>query len=184
MNPASTLRFLALAWLSRPAHERRLYRSVRKAGVRSIVELGVGDARRAKRLLAVAQRYAPQSRLSYTGIDLFEARTADSPGLSLKEAHRELTRAGAQLRLMPGDPFSALARCANALTNTDLLIISADVDAAALERAWFYVPRMLHDRSQVFLETRDEKSDRRRYRRLTLPEIAELANREPQRRAA
>ena len=46
----------------------------------------------------------------------------------------------------------ALSAAANSLTNTDLLIISADQDAASLERAWFYVPRMLHGETLVLHE--------------------------------
>jgi hypothetical protein len=184
LKPASTLQFLALAWFSRPAHERCLYRDLRRSGGTAIVELGVGDARRARRLIAVAGRYASGARISYAGIDLFEARPVDAPGLRLKEAHRELTRTGAHIRLVPGDPLSALARSANALTSTDLLVISADLDSASLERAWFYVPRMLHPGSRVFLETREAATARPRYRRLSLPEIHKLATPESPRRAA
>ncbi len=182
MKPASTFQYYCLAWFSRPAHERCLYRVLRGGQVRSLVELGVGDGRRTQRLLAVAQRFAPEARLQYTGIDLFEARPADAPGMSLKDAHRTLTRTGVHLRLAPGDPFSALARCANALVNTDLLVISADQDPAALERAWYYVPRMLHATSLVFLEERD--AGRGSFRRLTLRDVEPLARQQGHQRAA
>jgi hypothetical protein len=104
------------------------------------------------RLLAVAMRYRPHDRVSYAGIDLFEARPPQQPGLKLKDAHRQLIRTGVQLRLVPGDPLAALARSANSLANTDLVIISAGHDPASLEPAWFYIPRMLHEGSLVFLE--------------------------------
>lgn len=184
MKPASTFQYFCLTRLSRPAHQRCLYRALRRAQVRSIVELGVGDGQRAFRLLAVAQRYQPQERLSYTGIDLFEARPKEEAGLSLKVAHRRLTATGAQVRLVPGDPFSALARCANALTKTDLMVISADQDPASLEQAWFYVPRMLHEKSLVFREERCLRSGRLSYRRMSVAEVAPLAQRDTSRRAA
>jgi hypothetical protein len=53
------------------------------------------------------------------------------------------------VQLVPGDAFTALARTANALADTDLIVISADQDAAALDLSWFYLPRMLHAASQV-----------------------------------
>jgi hypothetical protein len=129
----------------------------------------MGDARRATRMLSVALRYHPQDRLSYTGIDLFDARPADLPGLKLKDAHRRLIRTGVQLRLAPGDPLTALARCANSLANTDVLVISAGHDPAVLEPAWFYIPRMLHDGSVVFLE--EQSGSESVYYRLTLRDL-------------
>ncbi len=182
MKPASTLQYLYLSRLARPAHERVLYRALRRRSVRSIVEIGMGDGRRALRLLAVAQRFRPNERLSYSGIDLFEARPAGAPGLALKDAHRELTRTGVQLRLVPGDPWAALSRCANALANTDLLVISADHEAEALARAWFYLPRMLHEGSLVFLE--EGATGNRHYRQLSYQEAIARAQSEPSRRAA
>ncbi len=73
-------------------------------------------------------------------------------GLSLKEAHRSFKTLGVAIQLVPGDPFSALARTANALREIDLVLISADQDAESLDRAWFYLPRVLHATSVVFLE--------------------------------
>jgi hypothetical protein len=59
---------------------------------------------------------------------------------------------GVQVQLVPGDPYSALARVANNLTGTDLVVVAADQDPLALERAWFYFPRLLHTTSHVFAE--------------------------------
>ena len=57
-----------------------------------------------------------------------------------------------KIQVIPGDPLSALARSANGLQSTDLLVIAADQDTQSLANAWFYVPRMLHDKSLVLLE--------------------------------
>lgn len=157
---------------------------MRRRPVRSLVEIGVGMGRRAMRLLAVARRYRPEERLSYAGIDLFEARPGEAPGWSLKEAHRHLTKTGVQLRLIPGDPFSALARSANALTSSDLLVIAADHDADSLERAWFYIPRMLHPASLVFVEEQDAATGRLSFRRLNPAEILGAAKGDVRRQAA
>ena len=35
----------------------------------------------------------------------------------------------------------------------DLLVISGRLPPQQLAQAWFYVPRLLHEQSQVFLET-------------------------------
>lgn len=154
MNSASLLKFAYLALVSGPAHERKIYRAMRQHAPKSIVEIGIGCGLRAERMIAVALRYAGGERLRYAGIDLFEARPAGNLGLSLKQAHQKLKATGVQVRLIPGDPLSALARSANALQGTDLLVISADQDQESLQRAWYYVPRMLQESSLVFIEHR------------------------------
>ena len=147
MSAASRWKCVYLAYFSQPKPERPLYRLIRKNRPLRIVELGIGDCRRALRLIQVAQRYSG-TRVSYTGIDLFES----AERLSLKQAHRLLKPTAALVRLAPGDPYSALAAAANSLTGTDLLLISADQDSTSLEAAWFYVPRMLHPASVVLRE--------------------------------
>ena len=120
-------------------------------------------------------RYHSPGRVQYTGTDLFEARPPGTSGIPLKEAHRLLCSLGGRVGLVPGDPFTALARKANSLTGTDMIVISADQEPASLARAWFYVPRMLHDRSLVFLEEAPAGDGRPTFRLLAREEIEALA---------
>jgi len=148
------LRSLYLCYFSQPKCLRPLYRLLckrsKKSPVLKITELGVGTAERTLRLLELCP---PADEATYTGIDLFEARgVADGPGLSLKEAHKRLAATGMKVRLVPGDPNSALARSANGLADQDLILIAADQDRTSMARAWFYVPRMLHESTLVFEE--------------------------------
>ena len=62
------------------------------------------------------------------------------------------------MQLIPGDPHSALARSANSLQNTDLVIISAGHDEQSLASAWFYLPRMLHAGSAVYVESKTSEA--------------------------
>jgi hypothetical protein len=117
-----------------------------------VLEIGVGSAQRGLRMLELASHHHPKEDLLYVGIDLFEARPASCPGLSLKEAHRQFKAQHVKAQLIPGDPYSALMRSANGLPNLDLVVISADLNAASLAQAWFYLPRMLHAQSLVFQE--------------------------------
>ena len=149
---ASRLQYLALAYFSRPKSDREVYRAIRKHGCHRFLEIGVGRGLRAQRMIDLALACHPQDQVRYVGIDLFEARPEPAGGLSLKEAHRLFKARGIATQLVPGDPFSALARAANALREIDLVLISADQDAALLERAWFYLPRVLHPGSLLFQE--------------------------------
>ena len=136
MLTASRLKFLYLAYFSKPVGDRIIYRAIRKRKVCKILEIGIGKADRAARMIAVAQRGAGGEAIRYVAIDPFEARRPeDGSGLSLKEAHRLLKSTTAQVQLIPGDPAAALTRAANALRNMELVIISSDYDEKALAAA-------------------------------------------------
>jgi hypothetical protein len=140
--------------LSRPSSDRPVYRGIRRLRARKIVEVGIATARRAVRMIEVAGAADGVAAVQYTGIDLFEARSAaDGPGLSLKQAHRLLKTTGARIRLVPGCPEEGLSQVANALGKVDVLILSPRADVRQLGHAWFFTPRLLGDRTLVFLES-------------------------------
>jgi hypothetical protein len=178
------LRSLYLLYLSQPASRRGLYKAVRARPVRSIVELGIGLGGRTERILEIAGWRAESLR--YTGVDLFEARPGGAQGISLKEAFAQLQLPGVRVQLVPGDPYTALLRVANALVGTDLLLISANQDPESLARAWTWVPRMLTPTSLVFLEEAGAKAGETHWRQVPSDEIQRLATAvsRSQRRAA
>jgi hypothetical protein len=153
---ATRLRYLYLAYFSKPVSERVLYRALRRTGGRKILEIGIGNTARTLRMIHLTQRLAGDETVRYAAIDLFEARpSTDAESLSLKEVHRLLKPTPAQVQLIPGDPAQALARAANSLPNVDVVLICKEHTDAALAGAWFYVPRMLHATSVVFREVPD-----------------------------
>ena len=165
-----------LSYFSKPRSDHCLYRAIVRRSVTSIVELGIGLAHRSRRMIQVAEA-GSSARIRYTGIDEFESRSAQGEaGIPLKEAHQFLRPTGAKIQLTPGDPFSALARTANSLTGTDLLVVSADLDAASLRSAWFYIPRMLHARTLVFLEEPAPDGEGMRFVQLAAGEVNRLAD--------
>ncbi|HEX4145219.1 MAG TPA: hypothetical protein VHY91_17055 [Pirellulales bacterium] len=150
MFSARRIAYLYLAYFSKPVCDRILYRAIHRHRWQRILEIGVGSGRRALRMLDVASRRHAKDDLFYVGIDEFEARPATCPGLSLKEAHRQFKARQFKAQLLPGDPYSTLVRAANGLRNIDLVVISADQNAASLAQAWLYLPRMLHATSVVY----------------------------------
>ena len=183
MAAANWFRYLYLARMSKPKSVRELYRLAKGHQVCRIVEVGISDLRRSARLIEVAQRYAPDGKVFFTGIDWFDARPQEVPPLSLKEAYRVLRAAGGSVRLAPGAPGNSLAAAANAHQNTDLIVISALVPDLELQAAWFYVPRMLHARSVVFREQNDANG-LPSFARISSQQIAALARNAAGRRAA
>jgi hypothetical protein len=179
------LKYLYLAYLSRPAGDRAVYRAIRRQQPQRILEIGVGDCQRAVRMIQLASQYHADHPVRYTGIDLFEARpSSESPGLSLKDAYRRLKATTAQTQVVPGDPFSALARMANSLSDVDLVVISADQDADALAKAWFYLPRTLHPAAQIFQEVVDGKTGQKVLQALERQQVEALSAQPRRRRAA
>jgi hypothetical protein len=171
---ANWFRYTYLAHLSKPKSVRQLYRLVKRQQFCRIVEIGITDLKRSVSLVEVAQRFANGRTVLFTGIDWFEARGPEMSRLSLKEAYRALHGTGAKVRLAPGAPGSSIAAAANAHQNTDLILISSHVADSDLDSAWFYVPRMLHERSEVIRETISVTGDAT-YIRLSASEIAERA---------
>lgn len=149
------LRTFYLCYLSKPAELRPFYRllkkELRRRPIRRIAELGIGSGERTLRMLELC---GVDDETTYCGIDLFEARqNGDGPGLALKAANKLLSSTGTKPKLVPGDPFSALARTANSLVRQDLIYVAADQDRDSLAKAWFYVPRMLTPLTLVCEET-------------------------------
>jgi hypothetical protein len=176
---------LYLSYFSQPSSDRLVYRLLRKHRICKFLELGIGTGVRAQRILQLATDDRRPRSISYTGVDLFESRSeADGPGLSLKLAHRQLKIGGARVRLVPGDPYSALARVANELGAIDLILISADQDRQSLGKAWFYVPRIMHAETLVFLEDRPAAEGALQFSRVPRLQIEQWAAQTTPRRAA
>ncbi|HEX7449537.1 MAG TPA: hypothetical protein VF306_18410 [Pirellulales bacterium] len=148
------LRSAHLVYVASPAGERAVYREIERRQARKILELGVAGGQRARRMIEAAKRGAA-GPVCYAGIDLFDMRPADDDHLTLKQAHALLKPSGARVRLIPGDPFTALARMANEIGPCDLIVVAGDQPEESLQRAWFYVPRLLHAGTAVFAEHRD-----------------------------
>jgi hypothetical protein len=180
---ANWFRYFYLARMSRPKSVRELYCLAKRQKVCRIVEVGVSDIRRSVSLIEVAQRYAADGKVSFTGIDWFEVRAQELPALPLKEAYRVLRATEASVRLVPGMPGRSLAVAANAHQNTDLVLISSIVHDSELQAAWFYVPRMLHSASVVLRERRDASGESV-FEGITSQQIATWANAANSRRAA
>ena len=149
-----------------PACDRALFRRVQRFRPVKIVEFGVGDLMRAQRVISLAQRVQPEetkpNRIEYCGVDLFDMR-ADVEPLKLKHAHNTLVQTGAKVRLVPGDLPSALARAANDLLNTDLLIVDATHSREDLEAVFHFLPRMLQATASIARYSQVEQQTRLRW---------------------
>jgi len=152
VKPISALKFLQMTWLSKPVPDRLIYKMIKRNQVRSIVEIGLGDGKRCRNMIAVAKKFSPDSKIKYTGVDLFDSRDEKDEPLKLIEMHRKLNDLEAKTQLVPGDLASALPRIANNHVRTDLVIISAGFEEEDFESTQMFLPRMLHPSSVVLIQ--------------------------------
>ena len=175
LKRTSLIHSIYLRHFSQPAWQRGVYRAMTRLRARRIVEIGVGDCARSRCLLRMACRYHQPEKVCYTGIDLFEARPVEVPGLTLKRAHQVLKPYGCRVQFIPADPYTALIRVANDLIDSDVIIVSADQDSNSLHRAWYYVPRMLHARTHVVVEKTVANSEEMVFQNITALDVSILA---------
>jgi len=174
LSVMNLLRHLYLSHASSPAYLRPLIADIRRRRPVSLVDIGLYDLTQTATLLAAARCWHPVNRLRYTGIDPFEMRPNGREAIGLKQAHRQLAPMVGRVRLVPGDPLAGLARAANSLLGSDLLII-ADLCDPALDAAWMYVPRMLHDGSRVWAASHATDGDPPELRPIPRAEIEQRA---------
>jgi hypothetical protein len=176
--------FAYLSYFSHPAKDRIVYRAIRRGGVSHILELGMEQGLRSSRMIDLAKHRQAEGTVRFTGIDLFESSAVGAAGISLKAAHCRLQATGARVRLVPGDPFNALATSANHVGPCDLIVISASQSGESLTKAWFYIPRLLRPATQVFLERPDGVKSPAHFEQLDHDEIRRLAQAATRRTAA
>lgn len=150
MKPISTWRYFILSRFSKPGNDRIAYQAIKKSRFTSIVEVGLADGTRCENLIRVAQKFSPDTKIRYTGIDLFDARENEAP-LTLLDTHKRLNSLGAKAKLVPGEFADGIQRIANSHMRTDLVVIECAAENEAFESAWRFMPRMLHPTSLVIL---------------------------------
>lgn len=153
MSMINRLQRLYWVYFSKPKSSRILYRAVRDLRATKIVEFGVADPERSLQLIKMAvgmqQMHQGTAQVSYTAMDLFDARPQMQSPLSVKQAHRFFASSGAKVQLVPGSMSEGLARTANTLLGTDLVIFAEEAAPVSDSRLWFYLPRLLHSESHV-----------------------------------
>lgn len=179
LSAASQLKYLHLAYFAKPVADRTVYRSIRNTRAGNLAVIGVGSGELARKMIQLASDFTSRPQVRFTGIDLFEMRGASKGALTLKQAHRFFAPFKARIQLVPGDPCTALARIANSLPDIDLVVVRGDQDLESLERAWFYLPRMLHETSVVLVEHVDAHGQPVRYDELDLNAVRAKAGARP-----
>lgn len=136
---------------AKPIEERELFKQLVSRPISSILEVGVGDGQRMRRLAKLVQPAAGCEQVRYIGIDEFESAQDARQHLSLKQAHKLTGQLGFRAWLIPGDIHSAIPRVAYKLGASDLLIIDGGINPAhpLASTLGSWLNRLAHNESVV-----------------------------------
>ncbi|HBE72185.1 MAG TPA: hypothetical protein DDW52_28965 [Planctomycetaceae bacterium] len=113
----------------KPVSERALFAALLAGPFDSVLEVGVGNGDRLRRIAKLLQSSSGDS-VRYIGTDPFESSSDDRPHLTLKAAHRLASQLGLRASLLPGDAPGALPRVAHKFGPSELVIIDGGIDPA------------------------------------------------------
>lgn len=151
MNRPSWLQKIYWTRFAKPAEERVLFRELLKRPVGSILEIGVGDCQRMRRIAKLARLSNDVEKVRYIGTDEFESAQDGGRHLSLKQAHQIVGQLGFKASLIPGDATSAIPRVAHKFGASDVVVINGGLDVnqplAGFVGGW--LNRLAHDGSVV-----------------------------------
>ncbi len=112
----------------KPVRERALHQALLNSRFSSVLEIGVGEGARMRRIAQLIQPSSGTDTIRYIGTDEFESATDGERHLTLKQAHQLASQLGFKASLIPGDATSALPRVAHKLGVGDLVIINGGLD--------------------------------------------------------
>lgn len=116
--------------MAKPVAERELFRQLLAKPIASVLEVGVGNGERMKRIAQLVQLAPNSTQLRYAGVDGFESAQDGTEHLTLKRAHQLATQLGLKASLIPGDLKTAMPRVAHKIGASDLVIVDGNFDMA------------------------------------------------------
>ncbi len=150
MSRPSWLQKIYWSRFSKPVTERALFSHLLQQPVASILEIGIGDGARMRRIAKLVRLPEGATQLRYIGIDEFESASCGRH-LSLKQAHQLSSQLGFKASLIPGDHANAIPRVAHKMGTSDLVIVDGGLNPqeplVGLIGSW--LNRLAHSRSTV-----------------------------------
>ncbi len=151
MNRLSWLQKVYWTRFGKPLQERCLFKQLVEHPISSVLEIGVGDGQRMRRIAKLVQLSSGCDTLRYIGIDEFESAGDGRRHLSLKQAHQLVSQQRFKASLIPGDHRAAIPRVAHKMGASDLIIIDGGLNPeephSGLIGTW--LNRLAHDESTV-----------------------------------
>jgi hypothetical protein len=128
MNRLSWLKKIYWTNFAKPVEDRELFRTLIQNSIGTILEIGVGNGQRLRRMARLWRQCSDLERLRYIGTDEFEAAHDDRRHLRLKQAHQIASQLGLKATLVPGEVAAAIPRVAHKTGAADLIIADGSID--------------------------------------------------------
>lgn len=135
-----------LDMMSRGSHAS-ICRLVKRSGATSILEIGVGDGKRALSVTKALIESNPGTIVRYAAIDMFEM--ADGP-ITLKDFNLQLRNQGVQATLVPMEITPGIARVSSTIGVVDLVLIGDNQEDVELTTMTSALKRVSSANTSVF----------------------------------
>ena len=135
-----------LDMMSRGSHAS-ICRLVKRSGATSILEIGVGDGKRALSVTKALIESNPGTIVRYAAIDMFEM--ADGP-ITLKDFNLQLRNQGVQATLVPMEITPGIARVSSTIGVVDLVLIGDNQEDVELTTTTSALKRVSSANTSVF----------------------------------
>ena len=139
---------------AKPVEERGLFSFLVNTPVQTVLEVGIGNGQRMKRIARLIQSQSGEP-IRYVGTDEFESGDSTRPHIPLKQAHQIAGRLGFKSSLIPGTDESALPRVAHKFGQSDLILVNTPIEANGPLSTW--IEHLAHDRTTLFYPQPDGK---------------------------
>lgn len=136
---------------AKPAEDRVLFQLLSSKTFSSILEVGLGDGQRMRRIAKLVQLPEGTEKLRFIASDEFEASPAERKHLSLKQAHQITNNLGFNASLIPGDVSASVPRIAHKMGTCDLIIADGSLDPADPYSSFLggWLDRLMHSETLV-----------------------------------
>lgn len=128
MSRPSWLQRLYWTRFAKPVEDRHLFKQILDRPLSSLLEVGVRDGARMRRIAKLVHLPAGCEALRYIGTDEFESAKDGARHLSLKQAHQLASQLGFKASLIPGDIPAAIPRVAHKLGTSDLIVVDGGLN--------------------------------------------------------
>ena len=128
MSRLSWLQKIYWKHFAKPVAERALFRQLIEKSIGSVLEVGIGDGQRMRRIAKLWRQSSDRQCLRYIGTDEFEAAIEVGRHLRLKQAHQIATALKLKATLIPGDVESAIPRVVHKMGTADLIVADGHLD--------------------------------------------------------
>lgn len=138
---------------------QQLYSYIKTSQPAKILEIGLWNGNRAKKMIETAIQYSNAKDIHYYGFDLFESLPEDEHNyehakkpLTLEQIKNKLQETGANITLFKGNTNDTLASSVTSLPPMDFIFIDGGHSLETIDNDWNYCSKLMHAQTIVIFD--------------------------------